>query len=124
MLGFHGHALQNDHIDLIKKSGQKTIIARLEALAILAGVELWLNKLRGFLVVIFCDNDSALASMSKVGSQNKFVFAVALLLAEHEFQVCDPSRQKCEHFDFACRKQVDFDALVKSVCERRDHPLM
>ena len=91
-------------------------------------------------MVIFCDNDSALASMIKVGSHNPFVFAVACLLAEcetagnHRFwfervpSVSNPSdgpsRQHFDGLDSALSIRPVIDQLVDDVCARRSDPLM
>ena len=139
-IGFFGEALQSCQVNRIKKTGQKTIIGELEALAMLAGARTWLEGLASSLVVIFCDNDGALASMIKVGSHNPFVFAVACLLAEcetasnHRFwfervpSVSNPSdgpsRQHFEGLDPALRIRLVIDQLVDDVCIRRSDPLM
>lgn len=139
-IGFFGEALQSCQVNRIKKTGQKTIIGELEALAMLAGARTWLEGLASSLVVIFCDNDGALASMIKVGSPNPFVFAVACLLAEcetasnHRFwfervpSVSNPSdgpsRQQFEGLDPALRIRPVIDQLVDDVCIRRSDPLM
>ena len=67
-MGFFGESLSAGQLERIKKLGQKTIIAELESLAILAGVETWIRGLRDCLVVIFCDNDSAFISFDDKGA--------------------------------------------------------
>ena len=49
-MGFFGESLDVSQVERIKKSGQKTVIAELESLAMLAGVKTWMGGLRDCLV--------------------------------------------------------------------------
>ena len=136
-MGFFGESLSAGQVERIKKLGQKTIIAELESLAIPAGVETWMRGLRDCLAVIFCDNDSALASMIKVRSHNQFVFAVACILADYESSgnhsfsfervpsvsnLADaPSRLNFDSHSLDHRSKPDLDTLVDNV---RSNPLL
>lgn len=87
-LGYFSHSLDPAIVELFKKPDQETVIAELEALALLAGVRVWLRGLTDVRVVLFCDNDSVLASLIKMGSKNDFVSAIASISTEHVVRTC------------------------------------
>lgn len=140
VLGYFSYAMPSDLVELIKKQGQETIIAELEALALLAGVKVWLHGLSDLQVVLFCDNDSVLASLIKLGSKNDFVSAIASILAELEAEsrislwfervpsasnpADPPSRLDFSGLKGVSEHAVDFASLVQEVLNRRDNPII
>ena len=138
-LGFFSHSLDAGMVEQIKQPGQENVIAELEALALLAGVKVWLHGLSDLQVVLFCDNDSVLASLIKLGSNNSFVCAIASLIADFEAEsrislwfervpsasnpADAPSRLDKSGLNSVPEIQVDFGSIVQDVLMRKFDPL-
>ena len=139
-LGYFSHSLDPDVVQKIERPGQETVIAELEALALLAGIKVWLRGVVDTHVVLFCDNDSVLASLIKLGSKNDFVFAVASIIAEIEAEsrlsiwfervpsasnpADSPSRMDLAGLENLDEHTVDFDSLVQEVLNRKSDPII
>ena len=74
--------LDDDQISLVNSAGNRTIIGELEALAIVVGLESIALQFSGCDIIVFVDNESALAPMIKVGSSNDFMCAASLVVAD------------------------------------------
>ena len=138
-LGFFSHSLDASVVEQIKQPGQENVIAELEALALMAGVKVWLPGLVDIQVVLFCDNDSVLASLIKLGSKNDFVCAIASLLADFEagsrislwFERVPSASNPADapsRLDANCLRdipeiKVDFNGIVREVLIRKSDPL-
>ena len=138
-LGFFSHSLDASIVERIKQPDQENVIAELEALALIAGVKVWLQGLVDLQVVLFCDNDSVLASLIKLGSKNDFVCAIASLLADFEAEsrislwfervpsasnpADAPSRLDKSGLKDIPELKVDFNSIVQEVLIRKSNPL-
>ena len=138
-LGFFSQSLDASAVEQIRQPGQENVIAELEALALLAGVRVWLRGLSDLQVVLFCDNDSVLASLIKLGSNNAFVCAIASLLADFEAEsrislwfervpsasnpADAPSRLDKSGLKDIPELEVDFDSILQEVLVGKSDPL-
>ena len=138
-LGFFSHSLDASVVEQIKQPGQENVIAELEALALMAGVKVWLQALVDLQVVLFCDNDSVLASLIKLGPKNDFVCAIASLIADFEAEshislwfervpsasnpADAPSRLDKNGLRDIPELKVDFNSIVQEVLVRKSDPL-
>ncbi len=138
-LGFFSHSLDASVVEQMRQPGQENVIAELEALALMAGVRVWLQGLSDLQVVLFCDNDSVLASLIKLGSNNAFVCAIASLLADFEAESrislwfervpsasnpadAPPRLDKSGLRDIP-ELEVDFNGILQEVLVRKSDPL-
>ena len=130
-----GNFLTPSELDLINLDDRKTIIAELESLAVLMGVDMLSKRYPHHDAIVFVDNDAGLAAMIRVTSHNQFMLASSALVAELE---CDhglrlwfervpshsnpadlPSRGDFSQLDQSVTVSCDTLSFVKSIDEKR-----
>ena len=130
-----GNFLTPSELDLINLDDRKTIIAELESLAVLMGVDMLSKRYPHHDAIVFVDNDAVLAAMIRVTSHNQFMLASSALVAELE---CDhglrlwfervpshsnpadlPSRGDFSQLDQNVTVSCDTMSFVKSIDEKR-----
>ena len=137
---FFSHMLDDDQISLVNSAGNRTIIGELEALAIVVGLESIALQFSGCDIIVFVDNESALASMIKVGSSNDFMCAASLvadLELDKDYKMWfervpsnsnpaadDPSRGELCSLSHVRRSNVDLHGVISKVCDREVHPFI
>ena len=131
ILGFFSQAITTQQISQINSDEKQTIIAELEALAVLAGLELFCSHRAGHRVISFIDNEATLAAMIKADSSVPCLANCAEAVVELESSLdldlwfervasnsnpADlPSRNKTEHLTDVPRFNIDIPKLLNKI---------
>lgn len=137
ILGYFSLEVKGRQLKKINVDKKATVIAELEALAVLVGLRIFCEGQGNWEIVSFIDNEATLAAMIKADSAVKFLGSCSALVAEVEVQKSTdlwfervasnsnpadlPSRGKVEHLHQYPVLTCDLDGIIDQVSCRMSH---